>query len=104
MADTLDVLERSTQKTHEWLNDFAVELGVAGEEREAYRLLRGFLHTLRDRLTVGEAVDLAAQLPVFLRGVFYDGWVPDRVPQTYDDVGTFLRRISEHGQLGRRDP
>ena len=38
------------------------------------------LHTLRDRLTVEEAAQLAAQLPMLIRGLYYEGWVPARVP------------------------
>jgi uncharacterized protein (DUF2267 family) len=38
------------------------------------------LHALRDRLTVQEASDLAAQLPMLLRGVYYEGWQPSKVP------------------------
>jgi uncharacterized protein (DUF2267 family) len=30
------------------------------------------LHALRDRLTVEEASDLAAQLPMLIRGLYYE--------------------------------
>jgi uncharacterized protein (DUF2267 family) len=34
------------------------------------------VRALRDRLPVGEVADLAAQLPLILRGVYYEGWRP----------------------------
>jgi len=33
-----------------------------------------------DRLPITIAANFAAQLPELLRGVFYDGWSPSRVP------------------------
>jgi uncharacterized protein (DUF2267 family) len=41
---------------------------------------RAVLHALRDRLPLDNAVHFAAQLPMFLRGLFYDGWKPSQVP------------------------
>jgi uncharacterized protein (DUF2267 family) len=87
-----DILDRSVEKTHVWLNDLAEELGT-DDPQYAYRVLRAFLHALRDRLSVDEAAQLAAQLPIFIRGVFYEGWDPSRTPERDRDVDTFLRRI-----------
>jgi uncharacterized protein (DUF2267 family) len=43
--------------------------------------LRVVLRTLRDRLTVEEAAHFSAQLPMLVRGLYYDGWDPSRVPK-----------------------
>lgn len=88
---------RTMQKTHEWLHAFATRLGV-DDEQAAYRMFRGFLQTLRDRLTIDEAADLAAQLPVFLRGTFYEGWRPSQTPHTYHDQDTFLELVRQRAQ------
>jgi uncharacterized protein (DUF2267 family) len=54
-------LEHSIHQTNGWLGDVAAELD--GTDRQyAYRTLRATLHALRDRLTVDEAAQLAAQL------------------------------------------
>jgi uncharacterized protein (DUF2267 family) len=95
---TVDAIERSAQKAHEWLADLAGELG--DEDRtKAWRVLRGYLQTLRDRLTVSEAAQLAAQLPHLVRGVFYEGFDPDRQPDKIRDRETFLTRLAERAQL-----
>ena len=76
-------LDRSIDKVNSWLAD--IDAGFeTGDRRLAYRVLRAWLHGLRDRLTVPAAAHFAAQLPDLLRGVFYDGWTPNRVPHKYD--------------------
>jgi uncharacterized protein (DUF2267 family) len=56
-----------------WLNDLSDHLGWNDRDR-AYKALRSVLHTLRDRLGVNEACHFAAQLPLILRGTFFEGW------------------------------
>jgi uncharacterized protein (DUF2267 family) len=92
------VIDRSAQQTHAWLSELSSELG-AEDDRAAYRALRAVLHTLRDRLTVEEAAQLAAQLPTMIRGIYYEGWKPSRVPMSYHDVDSFLARVAEEGML-----
>ena len=92
------IIERSVEKTHIWLKELAEELGK-DDRRYAYRALRAVLHALRDRLPVEVAAKLAAQLPVLLRGVYYEDWVPSRTPLPIHDVDEFLRRVVEEGAM-----
>lgn len=97
VSSGVDTLDRSIHNANAWLNDLTDELGE--DRRSVYRMLRGFLHLLRDRLTVEEGAHLAAQLPHLWRGVFYENWVPARTPETYRDRDTFLRRFADEAQL-----
>jgi uncharacterized protein (DUF2267 family) len=94
----LDVLDRSVEKANMWINEVAAELETA-DRHEAYRVLRAFLHVLRDGLSVAEAAQLAAQLPVLIRGVFYEGWQPAQVPLRYRDPVEFVDRVAREGLL-----
>jgi len=94
----VSIIDRSVETTNIWLKELAEALGV-DDRRYAYRVLRAVLHTLRDRLTVDEAAQLAAQLPELIRGIYYEGWDPSGTPATYHDVGDFLERV-EHEARG----
>ena len=91
-------LDHSVELTNIWLAELAAELG-SDNRPEAYRVLRAFLHTLRDRLTVDEAAELAAQLPILLRGAFFQDWQPQRTPARYRDRDEFLARFAAEAEL-----
>ena len=74
MADTqVAALDHTIQQTNIWLKTLADELHIE-DRHDAFRALRSVLHVLRDRLTREQAVHLGAQLPVLVRGIYYDGW------------------------------
>jgi uncharacterized protein (DUF2267 family) len=94
-------LDASIDKANAWLAD--IDAGFGTQDRHlAYRVLRAWLHCLRDRLTVEVAAHFAAQLPEMLRGVFYDGWNPSRVPQKYDRA-EYLTRFAHEARVHDAD-
>jgi uncharacterized protein (DUF2267 family) len=71
----LEVFDTTLQKTNEWLQDIMGELGTDNRQ-EAYLALRATLHTLRDRLPLEQIAHLGAQLPMLIRGIYYESWRP----------------------------
>jgi len=53
------------------------------------------LHALRDRLSVDEVAQLGAQLPIFIRGVYYEGWNPAQTPVKSRGKELFLRQVRQ---------
>jgi uncharacterized protein (DUF2267 family) len=73
--------DTTIQKTNLVLRDIEQIYGWPPVRRQqSYAAVRAVLHALRDRLPIAEAADLGAQLPMLLRGLYYEGWEPARVP------------------------
>ena len=90
-----DVFETTMQKTQVWLNDLMAELDWDDKPHKAYLALRTVLHALRDRLTVEEAVQLGAQLPMLIRGFYYEGWTLKGKPHKERHQEDFLDHIKK---------
>jgi uncharacterized protein (DUF2267 family) len=91
----LEVFDSSLQKTQIWLNDLMRELGWEDKPQKACLALRTALHALRDRLTVEEAVHLGAQLPILIRGVYYEGWRLTGKPVKERHRSEFLEHVAK---------
>ncbi|MFB9831327.1 DUF2267 domain-containing protein [Actinoallomurus acaciae] len=73
--------DTTLHKTNRMLRQIEESCGWPKERRnQSYNALRAVLHAVRDRLTVDEAAHFAAQLPMLVRGLYYDGWHPSEVP------------------------
>ena len=88
----LDVFDATVHKTNAWLNRL-MEIEGWQDRRLAYHSLRATLHALRDRLTVEEVAELSAQLPMLVRGFYYEGWDPTGKPVKERHSEQFLARL-----------
>ena len=97
----VSALDHAMHIAHTWVNDVAKEFDT--DDREfAYGVLRAWLHTLRDRLTVEAAAHFAAQLPDLIRGVFYAGWNPSAVPEKYN-AEAYAVRFAREANISLQD-
>ncbi len=121
MAATTSKISRFEQalvNSMDWLRDVQDELDL--DEQDTYQCLRAVFHALRDRLPPAEVAILGRQLPMVVRGIYYEGWVPGSASGSGDDfladVAGALKsaqgpEIDPHGAaggvlrvLGRRMP
>lgn len=87
-------VDHAPQVVAEWINLLCDDLDW-DEKGRAYLLLSETLQAVRDYLSVDEAADLAAQLPLIIRGIYYTGWDPSRTPVHPRGKADFLDRVSQ---------
>lgn len=64
----------TVQESSLWLQSIADKVAAHGDKELAWAVLGATLHALRDRLQPGAAIHLGAQLPMLIRGLYYDRW------------------------------
>ena len=100
------VIATSVQKTHEWLHEIEDELHFENEAA-AYAALRATLHAVRDRLPVELVAHFGAELPMLVRGIYYDGWHPSaaglKAAHSEDFCDSIRRELQGHEELQHVD-
>lgn len=92
-ATGLDVFDKTLETTHIWLNEIMTDLGP--DRQVAWKVLSTVLHKLRDRLPIGLAAHLGAQLPLLVRGVYYDQFEPSKLPTECNSMEEFVGEVAE---------
>jgi uncharacterized protein (DUF2267 family) len=99
---SLSVIDKTVHKTRLWLDDVMASIETT-DRTKAFRALKAVLHALRDQLQVDEAARFGAQMPLLIRGLFYEGWRPEAsigAPVTVEDfVGAMADEYGEYPRL-----
>jgi uncharacterized protein (DUF2267 family) len=98
-ATGLEVFDKTLQTTNTWLKEIGEDIGP--DRQRCYHALRAVLFALRDRLNPDEAAHLASQLPMLVRGIFYDGYRPAGKPERVRSREEFLAKVSAELQQMR---
>ena len=96
----LDVFDSTVHQTNAWLKAIMGRLDTDDRHR-AYLALRTTLQALRDRLQPEVATHLGAQLPLLVRGLYYEDWHIAGTPTRERHKDEFLAPIAA---AFRRDP
>jgi uncharacterized protein (DUF2267 family) len=91
-ATGLDVFDKTLQTTNVWLDE--IMSALSQDRKTAWKVLSVVLHKLRDRLPIGLAAHLGAQLPMLVRGAYYDQFEPAKMPNDCDCEG-FILEVGE---------
>jgi uncharacterized protein (DUF2267 family) len=87
--------EKHAAKGNEFIHRLAIRLGDEKDRERAGRVLRCVLRALRNHLTIEESFQLMAQLPMAIKAMYVDGWVPNHThlkTKTVDELAAEVRR------------
>jgi uncharacterized protein (DUF2267 family) len=91
-ATGLDVFDKTLQTTHIWLDELMQDEAVCPDRQVAWHVLGVVLRAVRDRIPLELAVHLGSQLPLLVRGLYYDQW---HAPRHMDDKSRSLEAFLE---------
>ncbi|WP_423822961.1 DUF2267 domain-containing protein [Salinisphaera sp. SPP-AMP-43] len=89
----LATIDKSVQETNRWLAALMQSMGT-DDKQYAYQGLRAVLIALRDRLPLDLGANLGDQLPLFVRGMYYENYVPAEVPQKYRKASDWIQAVA----------
>jgi uncharacterized protein (DUF2267 family) len=94
MATTgLEVFDRTLHTTNLWLDEICTEIGP--DKHLAWHVLGAVLRSIRDELLIGQSAHLAAQLPLLVRGAYFDQYRPAAQPVPERSQEDFIARIRD---------
>jgi uncharacterized protein (DUF2267 family) len=94
MATTgLEVFDKTLHTTNLWLDEICAEIGP--DKHLAWHVLGAVLRSIRDELLIGQSAHLAAQLPLLVRGAFFDQYRPAAQPVPERSQEDFIARIRQ---------
>jgi uncharacterized protein (DUF2267 family) len=88
-----EALDVTVQRTNVWLKELMQELNWT-DRRRTYIAFRCVLHALRDHLSIQNAVAAGDELPMLIRGMYFEHWDPSGKPLPLRSRNDFVSYVS----------
>lgn len=96
------ILNKNVATFQSWLREIADYVGDDDDLSRSLASLKGTLHEIRDHLPIELAANLSEQLPLILRGIFFEGWNPHHTAFNERKLEDFLEAI--YGRFSNEYP
>jgi len=105
MANSDLSFEKFAHDAHNYINDLANQLGHPEEKNRVLIIWRSVMHTVRDRIHLGEAFQIIAPLPMIFKGIYVEGWkYSEKPPLDYDGIEEMKEEVKRRqAQNGEED-
>jgi uncharacterized protein (DUF2267 family) len=103
LATNITSFDHAVQTTILWLNDIETEMDAKDDKDRAYRATKAVLHAIRDRLPYEALFHFAANLPMIMKGMLFDGYEPKNKPIKVRSVEDFYDVIQENYDAQNRE-
>ncbi len=91
----VDIFAKHVQKANEWINQIEELTGPKSDKKKSLAALRTVLHQLRDNLPIESALHLSAQLPLIIKGIFFENWHLSGCHEKKQSFDSFLDEAEE---------
>lgn len=103
MANANLNFETFAQQAHEYINDLAQELGHPEEKNRVLIIWRSVMHTVRDRIHLGESFQILDPLPMIFKGIYVQTWkYSEKPPLEYETIEDMKNQVkdlqAQHGE------
>lgn len=105
MANTNLNFEKFAQDAHAYINKLAEDLGHPEEQQRALIIWRAVMHTIRDRIHLGESFHILNPLPMIFKGIYVEDWKYSEKPRLdYDTMEMMKNEIKKlQSQYGEQE-
>jgi uncharacterized protein (DUF2267 family) len=79
-----------------FLKEYTKEMNLGDNTDKAGRIFTAVMHALRDIITPEESIQLIAQLPMFLKAVYVNGWNMKQRRPKVKTMQNFLMLVRDH--------
>lgn len=82
-----------------FLKAYAKELGLGKDTEKAGRIFVSIMHALREIISMEESLQLVAQLPMFMKAAYVNGWNPKKKRPKIKHVEGFMELVRDFDGL-----
>jgi uncharacterized protein (DUF2267 family) len=79
-----------------FLKEYTKEMNLGNDTNKAGRIFAAILHALRDIITPQESLQFMAQLPMFLKAVYVNGWTMKKEKPKVKRMAEFIELVRKH--------
>lgn len=103
MEDLRNNFSKYADEANDYINQLASDLGHPDEQNRVLIAWRAVMHTVRDRIQIGESFDIISALPMILKGMYTLGWKYHEKPPldftTIEEMKTQVKaRQNQYGE------
>lgn len=105
MAQSVKSFDKFYQEANSYLRQLAEDLGHPDEYQRSLMIWRSVMHTIRDRIHLGESFDIMSSLPMVFKGIYADNWqYHEKPPLAYSTIEEMKKEVKlRQQQQGERD-
>lgn len=104
MASNLS-FDKFAKEAYDYVGNLASDLGHPEEKERVLIIWRAVMHTVRDRIHLGEAMQIMDPLPNIFRGIYAENWkYSEKPPKNYSSIEEMEEEVKIlQAQYGEED-